>query len=209
MAFFPELSRLSPEELQHAFTDSSRVEAHGEEGELWLQEVGIQIADAGDEGIQFLLSGIPRAAECRLRAILLGLSSIKVKLSARCRDEILSVGRDLLDDVRPLVVMDAIDLLRCLDDTSACEKVLEHRNHASAYVVGGVLRYMAQLFPKEAVPLLEKALTSEEPIVRQNAIDELDELNCVQALPTIKRLLRDKDQYVRQAAGTAVKNLEG
>jgi HEAT repeat protein len=52
------------------------------------------------------------------------------------------------------------------------------------------------------------ALTSKEPIVRQNAVDELDELNFSQALPAIKRLLRDKDRSVRQAARTAVRNLE-
>ena len=59
-----------------------------------------------------------------------------------------------------------------------------------------------------AMPLLEKALKAEEPIVRQNAVDELDEMNHRPALEKIKRLLRDPDKDVRQAARTAVAHLE-
>jgi HEAT repeat protein len=75
-------------------------------------------------------------------------------------------------------------------------------------VVGSALRFFARCDPVRAVPLLEKALKAEEPIVRQNAVDELDEMNHTPALEKIQRLLRDPDKDVRQAARTAVEHLE-
>ena len=56
--------------------------------------------------------------------------------------------------------------------------------------------------------MLERALHSKEPVVRQNAVDELDEMNYTPALAKIKRLLADPDKDVRQAASTAVAHLE-
>lgn len=53
-----------------------------------------------------------------------------------------------------------------------------------------------------------KALKSPEPIVRQNALDELDELECKEALPCIAGLLDDPDEGVREAAHWAVGHLE-
>jgi HEAT repeats len=176
--------------------------------ELWVQEVAVQIAESGPSGVRFLISSVPNAAEWRLRAILLGLSAVK-KPSARLRNEICDTAKQFLHDDRPTIVAEAVDLLCSLDCTDAQEVIMSLRRHPSPYVVGSVLRYMARHFPETAIPLLEKALASKQSVVRQNAIDELDELNCVQALPNIKRLLRDKNPDVRQAARTAVKNLEG
>jgi HEAT repeat protein len=51
-------------------------------------------------------------------------------------------------------------------------------------------------------------LRSKDPIIRQNAIDELDGLGHVLAWPKIRELLTDSDENVRLAAATAVKNLE-
>ncbi len=51
------------------------------------------------------------------------------------------------------------------------------------------------------------ALKSREPIVRQNAIDELDELACKEALPNIVGLLNDPDKNVRAAAQWAAAHL--
>ncbi len=208
MAYFPALNDLGLEGLQSVFTDRHRAEGHGDEAELWLEEVAIEIAKSGEAGIRFLLSCIPGADSRRLRAILAGLGSIRNKLSARRRIEICNVGRAFLNDSRPMIIAEAVDLLRHHGCKSARAAILKHRGHRSPYVVGSVLRYMSRLFPRMAVPMLVQALASGEPVVRQNGIDELDELDCVEALPTIKSLLKDKDRFVRQAARTAVKNLE-
>ena len=46
------------------------------------------------------------------------------------------------------------------------------------------------------------------PNVLLVAVDELDDLECVSALPRIRKLLQDPHNDVRQAAATAVRNLE-
>jgi HEAT repeat protein len=208
MSYFPDLGDLALDKLQEAFMDRRRAENHGEEAELWLAEAGIEIAKTGDAGIRFLISSIPDSDAVRLRAILGGLGSIDQKLSARRRDEICTLGRKFLKDPRPIIAAEAVDLLGQQGCKSARAAVLKLRDHASPYVVGAVLRYMSTLFPRVAVPMLVQALESPDPIVRQNGIDELDELECVKALPNIKRLLKDRDRFVRQAARTAVKNIE-
>ena len=101
-----------------------------------------------------------------------------------------------------------MDTLSHLECPSAEEEVYSLLAHDSPYVAGSALRFLARRLGKKAVPLLVQALQSEEPIVRQNAVDELDEMNYRLALPQIKQLLRDPDQDVRQAARTAVAHFE-
>lgn len=186
---------------------SSRIETWDDDEELWLHEAAVQLAESGPAGVRFLLAGIPSATEWRLKAILLGLSAVKDP-STRMRKEICEVGKKFLTDDRPLIVAEAVDLLNRLKCTDARDSILSLQRHPSPYVVGSVLRFLARHFPATAVPLLERSLTSRQSVVRQNAIDELDELNSVQSLPAIRRLMRDNNRQVRQAAKTAVKNLE-
>lgn len=205
MAVFPELDRAEPAQLIAWF--ASRNGVHREEEGLWLDEVATRLAETGPGGIRFLISSIPGAKERQLQAIFLALSLVRNKLSSRRRIEICNLGLVFLEDRRARVVAEAIDLLCHLECTSAREQILGLLCHPSPPVVGAVLRYMARHFPGEAIPLLEVALTSKDAIVRQNAVDELDELGRVEALPAIRRLLRDEDRDVRQAARTAVSNL--
>ena len=179
-----------------------------DEKELWLDEAAIHIAKTGPWGVNFLLAFIPYADDLQLRSILLALSFPETKLSTAQRSKVSEIAKTFLGDNRPLIVADAIDALRHLGCRDAIKVVSPLLNHASPYVVGSVLRFFACHAPKKAVPLLEKALKSEEPIIRQNAIDELDHMNYRPALPKIRQLRRDPDKYVRQAARTAVANLE-
>jgi hypothetical protein len=208
MSLFPELDRLTPEQLQDSFRDPASSQGHGEEAAFWLDEVAFRIARNGTAGIRFLLESIPTADEYRLHSILVGLSSNPSKLPSDLQNESWGVGCYYLNDARPMIIAQAVDLLSLRGCTAAHDGVLKLCHHSSPFVVGSVLRYMSRLFPEEALPLLEEALASHEPIVRQNAIDELDDLNYVKALPAIKRLTKDNDRDVRQAARTAVKNLE-
>lgn len=116
--------------------------------ELWLQDVAVQIAESGPSGVRFLISSISKATEWRLRAILLGLSAVK-KPSTRLRTEICDIAKQFLHDDRPTIVAEAVDLLSHLDCTDACEVILELRRHASPYVVGSVLRYLARHFSRD------------------------------------------------------------
>lgn len=82
------------------------------------------------------------------------------------------------------------------------------RDHTSPYVRGAVLRFVSELYPELATKLLFESLRDQHALVRQNAIDELDDLGMIESLPSIRLLLNDSHPDVRQAAQTAVANLE-
>jgi HEAT repeat protein len=209
MPFFPELGRRPAKELMGCFLDHvCEKEVPREEWEEWLAEVAMHLAQSGPAGVKFLLAHIPDVDEKRLRAILVGLPFARQKLSARLRTEICKQARNLLGDDRPLIVAEAVDDLWLLNCPEAKADVLRLLYHPSPYVVGSALRFLARLFPEQAAPILEQALDAADPIVRQNAIDALDDLQYVPALSKIKRLVKDTNADVRQAARTAVSNLE-
>jgi HEAT repeat protein len=70
------------------------------------------------------------------------------------------------------------------------------------------LRFISRLFPKEAPPILLEALEDPHYIVKENAIDELDDLGVIEAIPYIRPFLSDPHPYVVEAAQTAISNLE-
>jgi HEAT repeat protein len=208
MSMFPQLRRHPPKKLRNVFVGEGKPIVPESEKELWLQEVAIRIAKSGAQGVDFLLSHVPKADELRLRAILLAMSFVTKKLSLRQRAFLCTLARGLLGDERALVVAEAVDTLSQLACGAAPESISWLLEHPSPYVVGSALRYFARHDPEKAVPLLVGALKSGQPIVRQNAVDELDEMNYTPALAKIKRLLNDPDEYVRQAAQSAIANLE-
>jgi hypothetical protein len=199
---------VEPIELMTQFLGYSTPKVPKEEYELWIQELAVAIAQAGREGADWLLAFAPYADELRLRAILLAMTCVAEKLSEKQREYLCGFARHLLADKRPMIVAEAIDTLTRLGCRKAKEHIATLSRHSSPYVRGSVLRYFARRHPKEAVPLLERALNSKQPVVRQNAVDELDEMNYTPALAKIKRLLEDPDEDVRQAARTAVEHLE-
>lgn len=208
MSLFPQLDRRDPKELRRLFLGESAVEVPDDEQGLWLEEVAVRIAQTGPKGVEFLLPFIANADELRVRAILLALSLGERKLSSRKRASLCELAQRLLNDNRAMVVAEAVDTLSKLACPVASESINALLHHPSPYVVGSALRYFARHDPQKAVPLLEEALMSAEPIVRENAVDELDEMNYGPALAKIKPLLRDPDGDVRQAAHAAVRHLE-
>jgi len=208
MPMSPSLRNIKPIELMMQFMGYHTPRIPKDESEFWLQEVAVAIANASSDWADVLLAFAPHADELRLRAILLALSFVKEKLSEKQRVFLCALARGLLADRRPMVVAEAVDTLTSLGCRRAKESISSLSRHSSPYVRGSVLRHFARRHPKEAVPLLERALHSKEPVVRQNAVDELDEMNYTPALATIKRLLADPDKDVRQAARTAVEHLE-
>jgi len=199
---------VKPIGLINQFLGYSMPKVPKDEYESSLQELAVAIAQVGREEVDWLLAFAPYADELRLRAILLAMSCVAEALSEQQREHICEYARRLLADKRPMIVAEAIDTLSHLDCRRAKQRIATLNRHSSPYVRGSVLRYFARQYPKEAVPLLERALNSREAIVRQNAVDELDEMSYTPALAKIKRLLEDPDEDVRQAARTAVEHLE-
>ena len=56
--------------------------------------------------------------------------------------------------------------------------------------------------------MLLESLRSDDPIIRSNAIDEIDDLEWTEALPHLYPLVHDEDANVREAACTAIATLE-
>lgn len=181
--------------------------SQGRERRLFLDETARRIAEHGEPGVVFLLERIGKAKDDEPRAIFLGLTFAPKAALRRLRDRIRVILLKHTRDSRELVAAQAIDALRLLDFKDTQAELLPLLTHQSAYVVGSVLRFLSRHDPAAARPRLIDALRSPSPIVRQNAIDELDELECTQALSEIRRLLTDPDPDVRQAAQTAAANL--
>jgi hypothetical protein len=196
-------------ELMCEFLDPDRDEkAPKDEREWRLNELACQMANLGKQGIQLMLSGMHAVNDFRLRAFLIAFGGAAAKVTPALAESICKAARPLLNYKSPLIVAEAADLLTRYRRKEVRDQIVPLLQHSSPYVVGAALRYMARLFPKKAVPLLEDALASSDPIILQNAIDELDDMGYAPALPKIKRLLKYRNKDVRQAARTAVKNLE-
>jgi hypothetical protein len=210
MPFFPELSTRSPEELLRAFDCGPRPADAVDEEEipLWLDEVAMQVAEEGESGLNALLQRLPAADEAHARAILLGLSFVPEDVRAKNQLRLQGVLLSVLDDPRPWVVAQAVDTLRHLGYQQVSERVLALLNRPAPEIVGSALRFLARYRPEQARPILMRALESAQALVRENAVDELDDLGCVEALPLLRGLLNDQNENVRQAARTAVSNLE-
>ena len=198
MSFYPDLDNLSLDELIQRFRGPP---PDAEESAIYYGEVAVCIQRFGEPGLGFLLD--ERAAieqdEDRLRALLLGLTYER-------RDDtgVRALLLGYLGDPRPLIVMDAIDGLRYWRVSESRELVRALAQHPSPYVRGGVVRYMAAVFPNEATPLLLDALHDEHHVVRESAIDAIDDEDLTALLPAVRPLLDDPHPHVRGAAQWAL-----
>jgi HEAT repeat protein len=191
-----ELDGLNLNELEQQFE-------HDGDYSTFYDEVAKYIAEQGAPGLSYLKKVVEedRMDVPQLRATIwiLGLQ----EENPWYREKL----QTLLKDPRELIVAEAVDGLARIKARDLSEHILQLRSHPSPYVRGSVLRYMSKLFPNEAPPMLIRALQDPHYIVRENAIDELDDLEYYQALPYIRPLLYNQHEDVRQAALTAVENL--
>ena len=200
-----DLSLLPLEDLFRIFLGPVSEEFGGEEyARAYYNDIGYALGDRGKAGRAFLLEHREHVEtdEARLGAVFLGISL------APANPTIHRLLRPYLHDVRALVVMDALEALRHQKDHEIHDEVLALLNHPSQFVRGAVLRYLQDLYPKEAIPYAVAALHDPDYIVRESAIDVLDELPAVEALPLIRPFLDDPHHDVRQAAETAIQHLE-
>ena len=201
MSFYSELDNLSLSELIARFHGAP---LEGDEyAYTYYSEVALLIRQKGKAGVEFLWNEAKKADTTRLRATLLALTQPPLEEPA-LRGWLLS----LLEDERPLIVAEAIDSLTRQAEADTLEEVLPLRGHVSPYVRGSVLRFMSEFYPERAVGLLIDALNDAHFIVRENAADELGELEAVEALPFLRAKLEDAHPDVRQAAETAIEMLE-
>jgi HEAT repeats len=200
MSAYPELDNLGLEELIRQW---QRSPIDGEAyAASYYQEVAYLIRQQGETGVKFLLTEVETADRQRLAAILTMLPPIEN------RRLISDVWIGFLEDNRPEIVASAIDGLRHQHVWRVRNQVFALSKHISPQVRGSVLRYMSQYDPKIASVMLMEALDDPAYIVRENALDQLDELGVVEAIPLIRSLLADDHPDVQKAAAIALENLE-
>jgi HEAT repeat protein len=191
MGIDPELDHLDLEELMQRW--------HGvpidpdEDAIAYYDELAYKICDQG--GTDFLIREVTQADTSRIAAIL-------SHLPAHAQMKTL----DYLQDNRPLIVARAIDRLQA-EGADVLEQVLSLKSNSSALVRSAVLRFVSKQTPQSAPPLLIDALQDPDYLVRMSAVDQLDELPYVEAIPYIQPLLSDPHHYVREAAVGAIGNL--
>ncbi|OQW92030.1 MAG: hypothetical protein BWK78_02865 [Thiotrichaceae bacterium IS1] len=170
---------------------------------IYFEELACQIFAQGSTGLDFLLEELTQADFVRLRGILAALSRAALPSSQLCE-----LFRQYLKDQRVLIVAEVIDGLTHLKDQEAAPQVLPFLSHSSPYLRGSVLRYLSRLYGVQAKDTLIKFLGDPHYIVRENAIDELADLGITEAIPQLQLLLQDASADVRQAAETAIEELQ-
>ena len=139
----------------------------------------------------------------RLRGALFGLGCAPEK-----DDKLRDLIKSFLHHPDPSVVAEAIDALKNAGNKDLWKDVASLAKHDSPYVRGAVLRYARfALPPEESYPMLINALSVDDPIVVQNALDELGELGKKEVRPQIRPLLKSKDPGIREAAKAALEAL--
>jgi HEAT repeat protein len=197
MSVYPELDSLDLSELKSRWHEPS---PDGEAYEIgYYDELAYKISEQG--GKEFLLQTVHQADLPRLAAILSHLP-----LDSRL-DTVAYLQHE-----QPLIVARAIDRL-LLDhkgqplSPGIIHQVLALRSHSSPDIRGAVLRFVSQITPELALPILIEGLHDPDYLVRMGAIDELDTLSGAEALATIQPLLNDPHEFVREAASSAIAHL--
>lgn len=177
----------------------------------YFQELANKICATGNEGIQTILSFLQEnisdiSESVRASSSILGLSSYP---------EVLEQNENLfsfaLDHPTECIQFSAITFYLDQNIKIGKERILQKITHQSPYVRSGVLRYMSRFYTPEAHQLLIDALKDPSYIVRESAVDELDESDHGFEAGTLKEILQplinDPHPHVRQAVITALSNL--
>lgn len=202
MGFYPELDGLSLELLIAYFQGPPVLSP--QHPARFYEEVARVIALRGDEGRAFLRGTLSSADSWRLP----GLFNVLTQYFEN--DPV--VYHHLVAHLRstdPQIVCAAVDALTHLREGGVVSTIKALGSHDSPQVRAAVLSYMGDVYPEDAFPILVAALADPHPVVRHFAIDELDMLNAVEAIPHLRNLETDPDENVRRAAAAALKNLRG
>ncbi|MEM7535550.1 MAG: HEAT repeat domain-containing protein [Chloroflexota bacterium] len=200
MGLYTELDDLSFAELAASF--QSAPPDGNDYAFTYYTEVALLIHAYGNPGVKFLIEETIGVSSAKVRAVIFALTQ-----TPEDDEAIHTLVRGFLDDDDPLIVAETIDGFTRQNKTAQLPQVLPLLGHDSPYIRGSVLRFMAGLYPEQAVPLLINSLQDSHFIVRENAVDELGELEAIEALPAL-RAISDPHPHVRQAVETAIEELE-
>jgi HEAT repeat protein len=207
MSFYPELDCLNLQDLIKCFQGSPPV---AEDSVIYYTEVAILITKQHEAGIEYLYNIVNSTSDDQLRGIIFALTEspkISEKKGLENREKLRQILFTYLNDERPMIIAEAIDGLSKIGEKKAADNVLKMLQHSSPYVRGSVLRFLTQLLPEKAIPILLDHLKDPHFIVRENAVDELGEIGTPSIICYLQPLLSDSHPDVRQAAQTAIDSL--
>lgn len=199
MSIYPEHDNLTLDELIERFRGDPPEPEYAAE---YFMDIGYRIGKHDERGVAFLLDERARVEheESLLRGVLCGLSCERIRYP-----DVRPVFYGYLSDARDVIMVDAIAGLGLYGDKRALSAVIALRGHPSGMVRGAVLRYLQDCYSKDAVPAALAALNDPHPVVRESAIDVLDELLVAgHYLDRIRPFLEDPDKDVRAAAAWAI-----
>jgi len=199
MPLFPEFESLSEHDLRSLILGQS---PDGPEYErVYIGELAHRIA-ASEEGIEFLHELAPKSGGQRLAGIIDGLADVgdRIELPSMLLETIASEDEYVL-----ISTLDAARFIRLALPFNRVRDLLDA--HRSDFLLAALHRYLAGMKSEDVIPELISALSHQSPIVRQNAIDELADLNYQPAVSAIAGLLNDPDPQVREAAQSALTSL--
>ncbi|NET65118.1 MAG: HEAT repeat domain-containing protein [Moorea sp. SIO1G6] len=192
MTFYPELNNLNLSQLIERF---QKQPLEGEDASIYYSEIALLISQQGEQGFEYLYESINSADQERLRGIIVALTESQTKT-----EKLRKLLIRYLDDQRPMIVAEAIDGLSKLEEKHAIDHVLVMLDHSSPYVRGSVLRFLARLYPEQALPQLLDKLKDPHFIVRENAVDELDELGIPTVVPCLDAVAHGGNPQDRAAS---------
>jgi hypothetical protein len=115
---------------------------------------------------------------------------------------------EAIDDHRPAILVEALHSLRTLRLGIPMSKALRLLDCRDSRVASAALMYLCRVYPKIGRDHLPQALRSRRYLLREAAVDEIDEADFVEFIPEVRMLAKDRVKHVRQAAETALANLE-
>jgi hypothetical protein len=199
MGIYPELDNLSLNELMDYWC---REPIDGKEYAIvYYDEIAFLLSKQGESGREFLANELNQENSPEKLCAILGF------LPSPEHPVLPSTLLKYLHHPNSHVIARAIDGLMTQREQHAIHEVYALYTHPSAIVRSTVLRFLSKLSQEFTSRLIE-ALQDPDPNVRCSAIDELDDLDVVAALPRIQMLLSDAHPHVREAAETALENLE-
>ena len=152
----------------------------------------------------YFLNNLNRFKGKRMRAALFGLGFHQMK-----SEKLKKTLESSLHNSDELIVSEAINSLIKLEYFNFSDELMHlFLKHDSPYIRSIMLKYVRCSLKSEAFQLLIKYLVDDHFIVRESAIDELVSLNSKQSITYIKNLLNDPSAEVREAASSAIQELE-
>lgn len=196
MPLFPEFESLSEDDLRSSMLGQA---PDGPEYErVFFGELAHRIA-ASEEGIEFLHKLALKSSGQKLAGIIDGLAE------GGDRIELRSLLIETVASEDEYVLISTLDAARFVRLALPFDRVHELLDAPpSDFVLAAMHRYLAGMKSEDVIPDLISALSHQSPIVRQNAIDELADLNYQPAVQAITGLLNDPDPQVREAAQYAL-----